>query len=314
MPDPLSRQERKMPVLVGTSGWQYRDWRGRFYPQRLAQDNWLEHYASRFATVESNNAFYRLPEPRTFAAWAARTPADFVMAVKASRFLTHVKRLRDPEEPVRRFLDHAGHLGTKLGPVLLQLPPSLRADAGLLRDALQRFPDAVRVAVEPRHQSWFSDQVRELLRERGAALCLSDRARRRSPLWRTADWTYLRFHEGTATPRPCYGQQALATWAERLAATWGAAADLYVYFNNDQGACAVRDAARFAAAARRAGLHPTRTPAPSEVRVGAAEAGATEAGATEAGAAEAGATEAGATEAWAGARVTSPDPGRGSGR
>src|SRR6266498_3172291 len=151
-----------MPVLVGTSGWQYRDWRGRFYPERLAPSRWLEHYASRFATVESNNAFYRLPEADTFAAWSDRTPPDFVMAVKASRFLTHVKRLRDPSEPVARFLGHAAYLGGKLGPVLLQLPPSLRADAGLLDATLACFPAGLRVAVEPRHQSWFSDQVLDL--------------------------------------------------------------------------------------------------------------------------------------------------------
>src|SRR6266536_662670 len=145
-----------MPVLVGTSGWQYRDWRGRFYPERLAPSRWLEHYASRFATVESNNAFYRLPEADTFAAWSDRTPPDFVMAVKASRFLTHVKRLRDPSEPVARFLGHAAYLGGKLGPVLLQLPPSLRADAGLLDATLACFPagcavrDAVRFAAAAR--------------------------------------------------------------------------------------------------------------------------------------------------------------------
>jgi uncharacterized protein YecE (DUF72 family) len=257
-----------MTVLVGTSGWQYRDWRGRFYPEGLAQAKWLEHYAGQFATVESNNAFYRLPEPHTFAAWAARTPPDFVMAVKVSRFLTHVKRLRDPDEPVRRFLDHAGHLGAKLGPVLLQLPPTLKADLGALREALERFPRQVRVAVEPRHESWFSDQTRALLTDRGAALCLADSPRRRSPVWRTSGWSYLRFHEGTATPRPCYHPKALAVWAETLAATWGGDADVYVYFNNDPGCCAVRDAARFAEAARDAGLHPTRTPAPTEVRVG----------------------------------------------
>ena len=256
-----------MPVLVGTSGWQYRDWRGRFYPERLAQSRWLEQYASRFATVESNNAFYRLPEANTFAAWSDRTPPDFVMAVKASRFLTHVKRLRDPSEPVARFLGHAAYLGGKLGPVLLQLPPSLRADAGLLDATLECFPAGVRVAVEPRHQSWFSDQILELLRERGAAMCLTDRARRRSPVWRTAAWTYLRFHEGTGTPRPCYGRQALATWAEALAETWEPSADVYVYFNNDHDGCAVRDAVRFAAAARRAGLSPTRTPAIGEAPV-----------------------------------------------
>jgi uncharacterized protein YecE (DUF72 family) len=257
-----------MPVLLGTSGWQYRDWRGRFYPERLAQARWLEHYAGQFATVESNNAFYRLPEPRTFAAWAARTPADFVMAVKASRFLTHYKRLRDPEEPVRRFLEHAGHLGAKLGPVLLQLPPSLRMDLGALRDTLQCFPPEVRVAVEPRHESWFTDATRALLTTQGAALCLADSPSRRSPVWRTSGWSYLRFHEGTATPRPCYAEEALARWAEALAGAWDREERVYVYFNNDSGCCAVRDAARFARAVARAGLRPTRAPSPDAVRVG----------------------------------------------
>jgi uncharacterized protein YecE (DUF72 family) len=257
-----------MPVLLGTSGWQYRDWRGRFYPERLAQAKWLEHYAGHFATVESNNAFYRLPDPHTFAAWAERTPADFVMAVKASRYLTHIRRLRDPQEPVRRFLAHAGYLGAKLGPVLLQLPPTLKADLGALRETLLEFPPEVRVAVEPRHETWFTDATRALLAEHGAALCLVDTPRRRSPLWRTAEWSYLRFHEGTATPRPCYGEAALSRWAEVLAGTWGPRADLYVYFNNDPGCCAVRDAARFARAVAAVGLRPTRTPSPDEVRVG----------------------------------------------
>jgi uncharacterized protein YecE (DUF72 family) len=257
-----------MPVVVGTSGWQYRDWRGRFYPERLAQAKWLEHYAANFATVESNNAFYRLPEPHTFAAWAARTPADFVMAVKASRYLTHIRRLRDPEEPVRRFMEHAAHLGRKLGPVLLQLPPTLKADLGALRATIERFPPEVRVAVEPRHESWFTDAARALLTELGAALCLTDSRGRRSPLWRTSGWSYLRFHQGVATPRPCYGERALAGWAETLAGAFGPEADLFVYFNNDPGCCAVRDAARFARAAARVGLHPTRTPSPAEVLVG----------------------------------------------
>ena len=160
-----------MPVLVGTSGWQYRDWRGRFYPERLAQARWLEHYADRFATVESNNAFYRLPEPATFEGWAARTPPDFVMAVKASRYLTHIRRLRDPDAPVHRLLDHARRLGGKLGPVLLQLPPTLQFDGDALGQTLRAFPPAVRVAVEPRHESWFRDEVRDLLAEHGARRC-----------------------------------------------------------------------------------------------------------------------------------------------
>jgi uncharacterized protein YecE (DUF72 family) len=258
-----------MPVLIGTSGWQYRHWRGRFYPPGLAQRAWLEYYAARFATVESNNAFYRLPEPHTFEDWAARTPDDFVFAVKASRFLTHLRRLRDPEEPVQRLLDRARHLGPKLGPVLLQLPPNLAADPAALDRTLACFPAGVRVAVEPRHPSWFSDEVRELLAGRGAALCLADSPRWRTPLWRTADWTYLRFHQGRASPPPCYGRPALASWARRLADGWGRQATAYAFFNNDPQGCAVRDARWFALATAKAGLDPTRVPEAREVRVGA---------------------------------------------
>src|SRR5579862_1836269 len=145
-----------MPVLVGTSGWQYRDWRGVLYPAGVPQRRWLEHYASQYATVENNNAFYRLPSRDTFATWRDRTPDGFVMAVKASRYLTHVRRLRDPAEPVRRMLDSFAGLGDRLGPVLIQLPPGMRADAVLLDTTLARFPADIRVAVEPRDASWWS--------------------------------------------------------------------------------------------------------------------------------------------------------------
>jgi uncharacterized protein YecE (DUF72 family) len=256
-----------MPVWVGTSGWQYRDWRGRFYPERLAVRCWLEAYATAFATVESNNAFYRLPERPTFEDWAARTQDDFVMAVKVSRFLTHVKRLAEPEEPVERFVDRARGLGRKLGPALLQLPPQLRVDTGRLKATLDAFPPGVRVAVEFRHPSWFTDEVRGLLADYGAALCLADRRGPQTPLWRTADWTYVRFHQGRARPRPAYGRAALATWAGRLAETWQPDEDVYAYFNNDHRACAPHDAARFAGHCRRAGLNPTRTPPVRSIRV-----------------------------------------------
>ena len=255
-----------MTVRIGTSGWQYGDWRGTFYRSGEPQRRWLEAYATAFMTVESNNAFYRLPERRVFEAWAARTPDDFVMAVKVSRFLTHIKRLRDPDEPVRRFLDRVDGLGGKLGPVLLQLPPQLRADPDRLDRTLELFPPAIRVAVEFRHASWFTDEIRRLLERRGAALCLADRRGMLTPTWRTADWTYLRFHEGRAAPRPCYGRTALRTWAERLAAGWGADAEAWVYFNNDPRGCAPRDAARFATAVGRAGLDASRVPSVRSVR------------------------------------------------
>ena len=159
-----------MPVYVGTSGWQYDDWRGRFYPRDLPQRAWLEFFADRFAVVESNNAFYRLPKPETFAKWAARTPSDFIFTVKVSRYLTHIRRLRDPAEPVERFITHASHLGDKLAVALLQLPPNLRAAPEALDETLREFGGRVRVAVELRHQSWFTDETRSILEAHGAAL------------------------------------------------------------------------------------------------------------------------------------------------
>jgi uncharacterized protein YecE (DUF72 family) len=244
-------------ILVGTSGWQYKDWRERFYPAGAPQKRWLEHYAERFATVEVNNAFYRLPERDTFAQWRTRTPDDFCVAVKMSRYLTHIRRLREPAEPVQRFMSRAEALGDKLGPVLLQLPPSLRLDIEALDETLSRFPRAVRVAVEPRHQSWWTDATRDLLEKHGAALCWADRKGRPvTPLWRTADWGYLRMHEGRANPRPRYGAAALRTWVDRIAEFESA----YVYFNNDPGGAAIADATAFAARARRQGLAVSRTP------------------------------------------------------
>jgi uncharacterized protein YecE (DUF72 family) len=258
-----------MPVLIGTSGWQYRDWRGGLYPPGVAQRRWLEYYASQFATVENNGSFYRLPAPQTFAEWRARTPDDFVMAVKASRYLTHVRRLRDPAEPVARLLGAAAGLGPRLGPVLLQLPPNLPADPAKLAACLAAFrsaqlPDGlgrVRVAVEPRHPSWWIDEVRKILADFDAALCWADRLGHPvTPLWRTAGWGYLRFHEGAADPWPRYGEQALRSWVDRVRRAWPGSADVYVYFNNDPGGAAVVNSAEFAALARATGLPASRTP------------------------------------------------------
>jgi len=260
----------RMAVVVGTSGWQYRDWRGVLYPPDLPARDWLAYYASHYATVENNSTFYRLPARGTFADWQARTPADFVMSIKASRYLTHVKRLRDPEDAVAKLMAAATGLGGRLGPVLLQLPPNLTADPERLAACLAAFashrgagPGAagVQVAVEPRHPSWWTEEVRQVLTEHGAALCWADQLSRPvTPLWRTAGWGYLRFHQGAAQPWPRYGQQALRTWLERVTATWPDEATVYAYFNNDPGGAAVADSAAFAAACRRAGRTVTRAP------------------------------------------------------
>jgi uncharacterized protein YecE (DUF72 family) len=237
-----------MVLLVGTSGWQYKDWRGPVYPPGVPQREWLAHYSGRFATVEVNNAFYRLPERRVFERWHDETPLGFVVAVKVSRYLTHIKRLREPEEPVARLVDRAVGLGDRLGPYLLQLPPTMKAAPDLLDACLRAFPADARVAVEPRHETWWTDEVRAVLERHGAALCWADRrGRPTTPLWCTAPWGYLRLHEGAASPWPTYGRSALSTWLDRLDAAWPAArdGDVFVYFNNDPGAAAVRNAHTF---------------------------------------------------------------------
>lgn len=266
-----------MAVLIGTSGWQYKDWRGGLYPAGVAQRRWLEHYATQYRTVENNGTFYRLPTRETFVGWRERTPDDFVMAVKASRYLTHVRKLRDPAEPVARLLGAASGLGPKLGPILVQLPPTFQADPGLLDACLNEFrgawpavrgdgPEVLRIVVEPRHKTWWTDDVRQVLADNDAALCWADRLDRPvTPLWRTASWGFLRFHEGTADPWPRYGQQALQIWVDRIREAHLSHADVYVYFNNDPGGAAVVNSAEFASLARQAGLTVTRTPVVGDV-------------------------------------------------
>ena len=251
-----------MTVWIGTSGWQYASWRGPVYPPGLPAARWLETYETLFATVESNAAFYRLPERSTFEAWAARTPPGFLVAVKASRYLTHVRRLREPAEPVERLVARALGLGDKRGPILVQLPPRFTADASRLDATLAAFPPAWRVAVELRDPSWATETVCRVLERHGAALCLADRQGPLEPRWRTADWTYLRFHDGRGDPPPCYREAELRAWARRLHAARHDVGDVFAYFNNDPRACAPSDALRFAAACRALGLDVARTAGP----------------------------------------------------
>ena len=258
-----------MPLFVGTSGWQYRDWRGVLYPDGVPASRWLEYYSRRYPTVENNGTFYRLASAATFADWRARTPEGFVMAVKASRYLTHIRRLRDPAEPVTRLMTAAAGLGDRLGPVLLQLPPNLPADAGALDECLAQFeapgltrPGRVRVCVEFRHESWWTEPVRRLLQRHNAATCWIDRrGRPAGPLWVTADWAYLRLHEGAARPWPRYGRQALRSWLGRISDSFPQSADIFAYFNNDQHGAAPADAAALAELAGRAGW-PVAQPEP----------------------------------------------------
>ena len=224
---------------VGTSGWLYPSWRGAFYPPGLPTRSWLAHYAGAFETVEVNSSFYRLPERSTFERWRDETPPGFLMAVKASRFITHVKRLRDPRGPVDLLLAHAAGLGSAVGPVLVQLPPTLRVDLPLLQDALAAFDGRARVAIEFRHPSWRNDSVFALLDGFGAAYVLADRPGARDPSPVTGGWSYVRFHQGTRSGSR-YRRDKLARWASRLAEL--PAREVFIYFNNDEEGAAPRDA------------------------------------------------------------------------
>ena len=247
-----------MMVLAGTSGWQYADWRDRFYPPDLPQRRWLEHYARQFAVVEVNSTFYNLPSEQTVRRWAETTPDDFSFVIKASRYLTHVRRLREPEQPVELLLERCRPLGARLSCVLLQLPPTMRSDASALDTALRAFKERVSLAVEFRDRSWFNADVEAVLRDNRAALCIADRAGQHTePSWHTSSFAYVRFHAGDGTPPPCYEHDTLDAWAGRIAA-WPCDS-AYVFFNNDINCCAPRDASRLAAVCALRGLDVSRT-------------------------------------------------------
>jgi uncharacterized protein YecE (DUF72 family) len=226
-------------IHVGTSGWQYKDWRGVLYEDGLPQDRWLERYAQVFSVVEVNNSFYRLPERTTFEGWRRRTPEGFTFVVKASRYLTHVKRLKDAEDGVKLLWERATGLGGKLGPVLFQLPPRFPADVPRLHAFVSWLPATMRAAFEFRDPSWIGDEVFALLDDAGCAFVLADRPGLRGPLVVTGGWSYIRFHQGTRVG-PGYRRDKLRRWADRIAAL--PTRDVWAFFNNDHGGAAVRDA------------------------------------------------------------------------
>jgi uncharacterized protein YecE (DUF72 family) len=233
------------PVHIGCSGWNYKDWRERFYPKGLPPRRWLAHYAEHFGTVEVNSTFYRLARPSAVANWVAETPSGFVFAVKASQYLTHMKRLTDLEPGIERFYAAIAPLAEspKLGPVLWQLPERFTRDEDRLADALAILPPG-RHCFEFRHESWFTSDVLELLRAYGAALAYGDHPQRPFvPLELTADWTFLRFHFGHRGRRGNYSATELEAWAARVRAL-RERAEVFAYFNNDWEAFAVGNALR----------------------------------------------------------------------
>jgi uncharacterized protein YecE (DUF72 family) len=219
--------------FIGTSGWHYEHWRGRFYPEKLARTRWLEFYADHFATVELNNSFYRLPSEAAFAGWRDSSPAGFVFAVKASRYITHIKRLKDSQEPLNRFIGRAGNLETKLGPLLYQLPPNMHRNDELLGSFLSILPREYKHVFEFRHESWLDEAVFGILRRHGIGFCVFDMPSLKCPLLATADFAYIRFHGSADLYSSCYSDDELADWAQKLARLAEDLNEVYIYFNND---------------------------------------------------------------------------------
>ncbi len=230
-------------VRIGCSGWNYRSWRGVLYPAGVPARRWLELYAERFDTVEVNATFYRLPSREAVAHWVEQTPSPFVFAVKASRYLTHVRRLRDIGDGVARFYERVEPLtdAERLGPVLWQLPERFPRDEERLAAALDLLP-AGRHAFEFRHASWFVPAVYELLRAHGAALVIGDHPQRPFQTDETTtSWRYVRFHHGARGRRGNYSERELDVWAQRLR-SWRERGEVFAYFNNDWEGFAPRDA------------------------------------------------------------------------
>jgi uncharacterized protein YecE (DUF72 family) len=227
---------------IGTSGWHYDHWRERFYPRGLAKPRWLGFYAQNFPTVELNNSFYHLPSEKAFAGWHDATPDNFAFAVKVSRFITHLKKLKDAEEPLTNFLGRAKLLGGKLGPLLYQLPPGLHRNDQLLEDFLSMLPSDLSHVFEFRHESWLTREVFDLLRRHNIGFCIFDMPNLTTPLEATADFVYVRFHGSSSMYGGCYTDEELSDWASGIASLARDAKAVYVYFNNDIDGFAVKNA------------------------------------------------------------------------
>ena len=221
-------------IHIGTSGWHYKHWMGTFYPPEVKSKGFTDYYTRFFSTVEINNSFYKLPSAETFANWRAAVPDDFIFAVKASRYITHMKKLKEPQEGLSRFFTNVNRLEEKLGPILFQLPPMWSVNAARLHDFLQLLPPYYRYTFEFRHQSWYTPQVYELLQHYNAAFCIYELEYHMSPLEVTADFVYVRLHGPETRYAGSYSESALQWWASKCLAWQQQGLDVYVYFDNDQ--------------------------------------------------------------------------------
>ncbi len=232
----------KPSIRIGTSGWNYPHWKGLFYDEEIPKTKWLEFYTRHFSTVEANTTFYHLPKPATVENWRNRSPEGFLWTVKASRYITHMKKLRDPHDSLERFYDAIERFGEKLGPILFQLPPMLKYDEAVFDAFCRALHPGHRYALEVRHADWIRDEVLQDLRDHGIAFCIADTAGRFPYVEAvTADFVYIRLHGSQALYGSDYTEEELQAWAKKIR-KWKR--DTYVYFDNDARAFAPKNAAR----------------------------------------------------------------------
>lgn len=230
------------PIHIGTSGWHYKHWRGPFYPENTSPRQFLEYYIEHFHTAEINNTFYQLPKKETFIHWRDAVPNGFVFSVKGSRYITHMKKLKDPLESLSKFMERVNVLEEKLGPILFQLPPNWNLNLERLKAFLDALPSDVQYAFEFRDQRWFTDQTEKALAEKGAAFCIYEIDQRQSPQPVTADFTYVRLHGPQGAYQGKYDTDTLAGWAGKLVSWSGEGKEVFCYFDNDEKGYAAQNA------------------------------------------------------------------------
>lgn len=240
----MGRAAGKGKIFIGTSGFHYNHWKGNFYPEELRKKDWLEYYLKYFKTLELNNSFYKLPDAKTFDNWRKSVPEGFLYSVKASRYLTHNKKLKDSQEPLNRFLESTSWLHEKLGPVLFQLPPGWKYNAERLDYFLNLLPADLRFTFEFRNATWYKDEVLQKLQEKNIAFCIYELEYHTSPIEITADFVYIRLHGPSAKYSGSYSDNILQYWAEELKKWSREGKDVFIYFDNDQNGYAAFNAVK----------------------------------------------------------------------
>jgi uncharacterized protein YecE (DUF72 family) len=229
-------------IHIGTSGWHYDHWQGPFYPESIPKEEFLAYYCERFHTVEINNTFYQMPEKKTLSNWKETVPQDFIFSVKASRYITHMKKLKDPSQPVNKFLNRVDTIKDRLGPILFQLPPRWHCNPERLINFLDKLPSGYRYTFEFRDPTWFKEEIYDILRDNNAAFCMYDFNGRLSPKIITSDFIYIRLHGPDGKYSGQYSEQALAEWVGAFSQWLKKGEEIFCYFDNDEKGYAVQNA------------------------------------------------------------------------